>query len=59
MKIITNMVRRWVEVKKLEFAQRLIQSQGLSIVKLATKGNTTYFVNPDGTFFKLTKGGKK
>lgn len=54
MKALTGWWQRW----RLDRAQALIESYGLSIVKMHTVAGTTYLVNADGTHLKLVRGKK-
>lgn len=45
--------KRWLETRRLDKAQALIESYGLSIVKLKEIAGTTYIINADGSYMKL------
>lgn len=51
-------LRTWMAKRQLDRAQALIESYGLSVVKLVERAGTTYVVNADGTYLKLVKGKK-
>ena len=48
-------LRHWIARRRLDRAQALIEGYGLAIVKLHHVGATTYLVNADGSYLKLTK----
>jgi hypothetical protein len=52
-------LRKWIEKRRLDKAQEIIESYGLSVVKMKTVGGSTYIVNADGTYLKLVKASKK
>lgn len=54
MKILMN----WWRKKRLDAAQALIESYGLSIVKIAEVAGIKYLVNADGTHLKLVASAK-
>ncbi len=51
-------LKEWWEDRRIARAQALIESYGLSVVKIVERAGTTYFVHPDGSYLKLTKGKK-
>ena len=51
-------LRSWWRRKLLDMAQQRIESYGLTVVKLRKVAGTTYLVNADGSYLKLTKGKK-
>ena len=48
-----NAILTWWKRRRLDRAQDLIQSYGLSVVKLKDVAGTRYLVNADGSFSKL------
>ena len=48
----------WLQKRRLDRAQELIERSGLSVVMFKHSGDTTYLVNADGTYLKLSKGKK-
>jgi hypothetical protein len=52
-------LRTWWRRKLLDWAQRQIESYGLTVVKLHTVAGTTYLVNADGSAMRLAAVGKR
>lgn len=48
-------IRKRFEQRRLDRAQALIESYGLTIVKIQNVGDTKYLVNADGTFMRLVE----
>ncbi len=55
---MTSKLKEWWEDRRIARAQAVIESYGLSVVKIIERAGTTYFVHPDGSYLKLTKGKK-
>lgn len=55
-----NTIKTWWKIRRLDRAQDLIQSYGLTVVKIKEVAGTCYIVNADGSFMKLSavKGAK-
>jgi hypothetical protein len=51
--------RHWWRKRQLDKAQALIESYGMTVVKLQEVAGTTYLVNADGTAMRLTPAGKR
>lgn len=53
-------IKTWWKIRRLDRAQYLIQSYGLTVVKIKVVAGTCYIVNADGSFMKLSavKGAK-
>ena len=53
-------IKTWWKSRRLDRAQDLIQSYGLTVVKIKEVAGTCYIVNADGSFMKLSavKGAK-
>ena len=52
-------LKGWWKRRQIDKAQALIESYGLTIVKLHEVAGTTYVVNADGSYMKLVKSGRK
>ena len=54
-------IKTWWKRRQIEKAQALIESYGLSVVKLQTVAGTIYLINADGSSMKLvaTSKGRK
>lgn len=48
-----NSILTWWKRRRLDRAQDLIQSYGLSVVKFKDVAGTRYLVNADGSYSKL------
>lgn len=48
-----NTLKLWWKRRQLDKAEALIESHGLSVVKLVKKAGTTYIVKADGSYLKL------
>lgn len=48
-----NMIATWWKRWRLDRAQDLIQSYGLTVVKIKEIAGTCYIVNSDGSYMKL------
>lgn len=42
-------IRNWWENKKLKWAFKIVDSHGLSVVKIVKRGGKSYFVANDGS----------
>lgn len=53
-------IKTWWKSRRLDRAQDLIQSYGLTVVKIRQVSGTCYIVNADGSYMKLSavKGAK-
>lgn len=51
-------LKLWWQRRQLDKAQSIIESYGLSVVKLHQIAGSTYVVNADGSYMKLVKGTK-
>lgn len=49
-------LKLWWKRRQLAKAEALIESHGLSIVKLVKTAGTTYIVKADGSYLKLVPG---
>lgn len=49
-----NAILTWWKRRRLDRAQDLIQSYGLSVVKFKDVAGTRYLVNADGSYSKLS-----
>ncbi len=46
-------IRDWWENKKIVWAFRVVESHGLSVVKIVKRGKDHYFVATDGSLRKI------
>lgn len=52
-------IRTWFEKRRLDRAQALIESYGLTVVRLKEIAGATYLINADGTHLRLLGKSKK
>lgn len=45
----------WFKIRRLKYAQRVIESHGLMVVRVKEIGGAVYFVRPDGQHLRLKK----
>lgn len=55
MNMVIGKIKHWWAMRKLSRAQAVINSYGLSVVKLKEVAGTTYLINPNGVHLKLSK----
>jgi phage portal protein BeeE len=52
-------IKQWIEARRLNKAQEIIESYGLSVVMLKKVGDATYLIDADGAYMKLQKKAKQ